>query len=56
MTFFFLKQENMLMTLQQIKQGGILHSKHKIHMKWTLLMGDVVGNVGVVEIMSQKTS
>lgn len=28
MKYFFLKQENMLMTWQQIKQREILHFKH----------------------------
>lgn len=40
---FFLKQENKLMTWQQINQWGILHSKHKVRVKWTLLIGVVVG-------------
>lgn len=56
MKLLFLKEENMLMTWQQINQWGFLHSKHKVRVKWTLLIGVVVSNAGVVKIMTQKTS
>lgn len=51
----FLKQENMLMTWQRIYQWGILHAKHKVRVKWTLLIGVAVSNAGAVKIMTQKT-